>query len=88
MAVAAMSRRVGGGGKTSGMVAGYARPGVEHLHKLRDVKELRTKSVEAAASSERHHAVRVALGVGFGRDLFIICYSKLCTIGTASSSRA
>ena len=46
-AVAAMSRRVGGGGIVSGIVAGYARPGAEHLHGLRDVKALRTQSVEA-----------------------------------------
>ena len=33
-AVAAMSRRVSGGGKSSGMVAGYARPGADQLHRL------------------------------------------------------
>ena len=46
-AVANMSRRVSGGGKTGGMVAGYARPGADQLHKLRDVNEIRTKSAEA-----------------------------------------
>ena len=47
LAVAAMSRRVSGGGKSGGMVAGYARPGVDRLHSLREVNELRVKSAEA-----------------------------------------
>ena len=46
-AVAAMSKRVSGNGKRGGMVAGYARPGADQLHKLRDVTELRDKSAEA-----------------------------------------
>ena len=29
------------------MVAGYARPGADQLHKLRDVHEIRTRSAEA-----------------------------------------
>ena len=46
-AVAAMSRRVRGGDKATGMVAGYARPAADQLHRLRDVDELRVKSTEA-----------------------------------------
>ena len=46
-AVASMSRRVSGGGKTGGMVAGYARPDPDQLHKLRDVNELHEKSAAA-----------------------------------------
>ena len=48
-AVAALSRRVRGGDKASGTVAGYVRPGVDHLHKLRKADELRVKSTEAVA---------------------------------------
>ena len=47
--VAAMSRRVRGIDKATGTVAGYARPGVDHLHTLRDVDDLRIKSTEAVA---------------------------------------
>ena len=46
-AVAALSRRVRGGDKATGTVAGYARPGADHLHKLRETDELRIKSTEA-----------------------------------------
>ena len=53
-AVAALSRRVSGGGKTRGMVAGYARPGADHLHKLREVDELRVKSADAVAQRPGH----------------------------------
>ena len=45
--VAAMSRRVRGGDKAAGIVAGYARPGADKLHTLRDVDDLRLKSTEA-----------------------------------------
>ena len=45
--VAAMSRRVRGGDKAAGIVAGYARPGADKLHTLRDVDDLRVKSTEA-----------------------------------------
>ena len=51
-AVANMSRRVSGGGKTGGMVAGYARPGADQLHKLRDVNEIRTKSAEVPEAEQ------------------------------------
>ena len=45
--VATMSRRVRGGDKAAGIVAGYARPGADKLHTLRDVDDLRLKSTEA-----------------------------------------
>ena len=47
--VAALSRRVRGIDKATGTVAGYARPGVDRLHTLRDVDDLRIKSTEAVA---------------------------------------
>ena len=49
--VAALSRRVRGIDKATGTVAGYARPGVDRLHTLRDVDDLRIKSTEAVAQS-------------------------------------
>ena len=36
-----------GGDKAIGTVAGYTRPGVDRLHKLREVDDLRVKSTEA-----------------------------------------
>ena len=36
--VAAMSRRVRGGDKAAGIVAGYARPGADKLHTLRGAR--------------------------------------------------
>ena len=54
MAVAAMSRRVSGGGKSGGMVAGYARPGVDRLHCLREAdRGLMSGSLSHSSSVRR-----------------------------------
>ena len=60
LAVAAMSRRVSGGGKTGGMVAGYARPGADRLHRL-----CRKRSRASSAQAQAAHLaalLRVRLG--------------------------
>ena len=65
-AVAALSRRVRGGDKASGTVAGYVRPGVDHLHKLREADELRVKSTEAVAQRRPQKVAKGPQTTNFG----------------------